>query len=63
MLKCKGKIESEKLKKINEAGTIYLIKIRHFAEKKVCKNNIWFSKYNLYICGKLENSFFNFIKK
>jgi Protein of unknown function (DUF2795) len=39
-----------------------LIKKRHSFEIKVCKNNIWFSKYNLYICGKLENPFFNFIK-
>lgn len=27
------------------------------------KNNIWFSRYNFYICGKLEIPFFNFITK
>jgi len=32
--------------------------MRHLIKKMTKKNIIWFSKYNFYICGKLENPFF-----
>lgn len=40
-----------------------MIKKDFSGENKVFKNNIWISEYNLYICGKLEKSFFNFSQK
>jgi hypothetical protein len=63
MVKCKGKIEIEKLKKIINQDTIINGKLAHSFKNDVQKNNIWFSKYNFYICGKSGTLFLILLQK
>jgi hypothetical protein len=44
-------LKQKNKKKINEE-TIINEKTRPVRERQEGKNNIWFSKYNFYICGK-----------